>query len=55
MKIDGRAWLLLAASVSFVVAILHVIIIFIGPAAYGFFGGEGLADLQRVASQPPPS
>ncbi|MGH8656751.1 MAG: hypothetical protein ACREYE_33250 [Gammaproteobacteria bacterium] len=45
MKMDGRAWLLLAASVSFSVAILHVIVVFIGPAAYSFFGGERLARL----------
>ncbi len=45
MKPEGRIWLLLGASVSFLVAILHVIIVFIGPAAYSFFGGERLARL----------
>jgi len=45
MKPEGRIWLLLGASVSFFVAILHVISVIIGPAAYSFFGGERLARL----------
>ena len=45
MKPTGRAWLLMAAAVSFFVAILHVVIVLIGPSAYSFFGGQRLARL----------
>lgn len=53
MKLDGRVLLILAASVSFFVAVLHVVIVLIGPSAYTFFGGERLAKLALSESYAP--
>ncbi|MFH0350649.1 MAG: hypothetical protein ACHBMF_01770 [Chromatiales bacterium] len=53
MKPTGRAWLLMAAAVSFFVAILHVVIVLIGPSAYSFFGGQRLARLAESGSSSP--
>ena len=39
----GRWWLFLGACVSFAIALLHVVVVLIGPDAYSFFGGPGLA------------
>lgn len=52
-KPEGRPWLLAAASVSFFVAILHIVIVGIGPSAYSFFGGERLAQLALAGSYSP--
>jgi hypothetical protein len=53
MKPTGRAWLLMAAAVSFFVAVLHVVIVLIGPSAYSFFGGQRLARLAESGSSSP--
>lgn len=53
MRIRGWMLLLLAASVSFLVAILHVVVVLIGPSAYSFFGGERLARLALSGSSSP--
>ncbi|MBA3494625.1 MAG: hypothetical protein H0T87_11065 [Gammaproteobacteria bacterium] len=53
MKPTGRAWLLMAAAVSFFVAILHVVFVLIGPSAYSFFGGQRLARIAESGSTSP--
>lgn len=53
MKSPGRVLLLVAASVSFFVAVFHVVIVLIGPSAYAFFGGERLARLALSGSSSP--
>lgn len=53
MKPRGRIWLLLAASISLFIALLHVAIVFIGPPAYSFFGGARLAQLAAAGSSSP--
>ena len=53
MNPSGRFWLLLGASISFAIALLHVVIVFIGPAAYSFFGGARLAQLAASGSSSP--
>ncbi|MCA1851095.1 MAG: hypothetical protein LC647_01485 [Beggiatoa sp.] len=53
MKTQGRLLLLIAASASFFVAVLHVVIVIIGPSAYTFFGGERLARLALSGSSSP--
>ena len=53
MKAQGRILLLIAASVSFVVVVLHVVIAIIGPSAYTFFGGERLARIAVSGSFAP--
>ena len=53
MKAQGRVLLLIAASVSFFVAVLHVVIAIIGPSAYTFFGGERLARIAVSGSFAP--
>ncbi|MGQ0595554.1 MAG: hypothetical protein ACT4QB_23840 [Gammaproteobacteria bacterium] len=53
MRVHGWMLLLLAASVSFFVAILHVVIVLVGPSAYTFFGGERLARLALSGSFSP--
>lgn len=45
MVSEGRGWLLAAGGVSFAVALLHVVVVLIGPSAYSFFGGERMARL----------
>jgi hypothetical protein len=45
--------LLLGASVSFFIAILHVVIVLIGPSAYSFFAGARLARLALSGSFSP--
>jgi hypothetical protein len=45
--------LLIGASVSFFIAILHVAIVLIGPSAYSFFGGARLARLALSGSFSP--
>ena len=44
MNRDGRLVLVVAATVSFAVALLHIAIILVGPAGYRYFGAPGLAD-----------
>lgn len=44
--------LLLGAAVSFFLAILHVVIVYIGPEAYIFFGGEKLARASASSASP---
>ena len=39
----GQWWLFLGACVSLAIALLHVVVMLIGPDAYSFFGGPGLA------------
>ena len=39
----GQWWLFLGACVSLAIALLHVVVVLIGPDAYSFFGGPGLA------------
>jgi len=53
MKPEGRPLLLAAACVSFFVAILHIVIVAIGPSAYSFFGGERLVELALTGSYSP--
>jgi len=53
MKAQGRVFLLIAASVSFFVVVLHVVIAIIGPSAYTFFGGERLARIAVSGSFAP--
>lgn len=52
-KPGARAWLIAAAAVSFFVAILHIVIVLIGPSAYSFFGGQKLAHLALSGSFTP--
>ncbi len=53
MNPHGRIWLILAALISFAIALLHVVIVFIGPPAYSFFGGARLAQLAASGSFSP--
>ena len=53
MNPRGKTWLLLGAFISLAIAVLHVIIVFIGPPAYSFFGGERLARLAAAGSSSP--
>ena len=39
----GQWWLFVGACVSLSIALLHVVVVLIGPDAYSFFGGPGLA------------
>lgn len=51
---SGYFQLLLAASCSFVASLLHIAIVFGGPAWYRFFGaGEGMAKLSKSGSYYP--
>jgi hypothetical protein len=49
----GQWWLFLGACVSLAIALLHVVIVLIGPDAYSFFGGPGLARLAESGSWQP--
>jgi hypothetical protein len=53
MNPRGRTWLLLGAFISLAIAVLHIVIVFIGPPAYSFFGGERLARLAAGGSSSP--
>lgn len=53
MKSRGQIWLIVGAVVSLAVAILHIVIVFIGPSAYSFFGGTRLARLAAGGSSSP--
>jgi hypothetical protein len=44
MNRDGRGVLVVAATASFAVALLHIAIIVVGPAGYRYFGAPALAD-----------
>ena len=47
-------WFLIAAAGSFAIALLHLVIIFIGASAYRFFGaGEGMATHAEAGSLTP--
>lgn len=50
---SSRRWLLLAAAGSFAVALLHAVIIFVGPSAYRYFGAGDLAPLAEQGSAMP--
>ena len=51
MQSIGNGLLLLAGSLSFAVAVLHIVIIFIGAPGYRYFGaGEAMADLAESES-----
>ncbi|MGH8583439.1 MAG: hypothetical protein ACREWG_11780 [Gammaproteobacteria bacterium] len=39
----GQWWLFVGACVSLAIALLHVVVVLIGPDAYSYFGGPGLA------------
>ncbi len=49
----GQWWLLLGACVSLAIAVLHVLVVLIGPEAYSFFGGAGLARQAQSGSWQP--
>ncbi len=53
MNLRGWMLLLVAGCVSFLIAILHVVIVLIGPSAYAFFGGDRLARLALSGSSSP--
>ena len=54
MPTRGTAWLTLAATASFAVAVLHVAIAFTGTAAYAYFGAPtGLVDAAERGSAVP--
>jgi hypothetical protein len=49
MNLKGKRWLLLGGLCSFAIALLHLVMIFVGAPAYRYFGaGEDMA--QRAAS-----
>ncbi|KXI28215.1 hypothetical protein [Paraglaciecola hydrolytica] len=51
---DGSTQLKIAATLSFIAALLHVAIVIGGPAWYRFFGaGEGMAQLAKSGSMQP--
>lgn len=52
-EVSSRKWLLLAAAGSFAVALLHAVIIVIGPSAYRYFGAGDLAPLAEQGSAMP--
>ena len=49
----GQWWLFLGACVSLAIALLHVVVVLIGPDAYRFFGGPGLARQAESGSWQP--
>ncbi|MGH8575831.1 MAG: hypothetical protein ACREXJ_02735 [Gammaproteobacteria bacterium] len=49
----GQWWLFLGACVSLAIALLHVVVVLIGPNAYSFFGGPGLARQAESGSWQP--
>ena len=49
----GQWWLFLGACVSLAIALLHVVVMLIGPDAYSFFGGPGLARQAESGSWQP--
>ena len=49
----GQWWLFLGACVSLAIALLHVVVVLIGPDAYSFFGGPGLARQAESGSWQP--
>ena len=54
VRLNGNTQLKIAASLSFIAALLHVAIIFGGPEWYRFFGaGEGMAKLAESGSTQP--
>jgi len=45
---DGKAWFLAGGSVSFLISLLHLVIIFIGTSAYNYFGaGEEMVSMSE--------
>ena len=53
MPLNAKRWFQLAAASSFAVAVLHVLIIFIGAPAYAYFGAAGLASRAAAGSPMP--
>ena len=49
----GQWWLFHGACVSLAIALLHVVVVLIGPDAYSFFGGPGLARRAESGSWQP--
>jgi hypothetical protein len=49
----GQWWLFVGACVSLAIALLHVVVVLIGPDAYSFFGGPGLARQAESGSWQP--
>ena len=49
----GQWCLFLGACVSLAIALLHVVVVLIGPDAYSFFGGPGLARQAESGSWQP--
>jgi len=49
----GQWWLFLGACASLAIALLHVVVVLIGPDAYSFFGGPGLARQAESGSWQP--
>lgn len=51
MSLNGNIWLKLGAMLSFAIALLHLVIIFLGAPAYRYFGaGEEMATMAEAGS-----
>ncbi len=53
LSVATRRWLFASAAMSAMVALLHLGIVFAGPAAYAFFGAQELADMKAAGSRIP--
>ena len=53
MSIPGKSWLIGAGALSAFIAVLHVVIIAVGPRAYAYFGAGDLAPLAASGSPVP--